>query len=65
MPGGPLSAAEITSRVIVLTGMDLKNAAARRLATKRVRHALAGQRVRGLVTVTPGVGHLVLWIVLR
>ena len=51
----PLSAGEITSRVMEMTGMDLGNAAGRRLATKRVRHALAGQRDKGLVTVTRGI----------
>ncbi len=63
--GEPLPVGEITSRVMVLTGMDLGNAAARRLATKRVRHALAGQRDRGLVTVTQGIGQLVAWRVAR
>ncbi len=59
--GEPLSAKEITSRVMILTGMDLGNAAARRLATKRVRHALAGQRDQGLVTVTSQPGARVAW----
>ncbi len=59
--GEPLSTEEVMSRVMVLTGMDPKNAAARRLATKRVRHALAGQRDQGLVTVTSQPGARVAW----
>lgn len=61
----PLSAREITKRVVTARGLDPDDTRLMRVAIRRVSTTLQKQRQRGRVESQPGPGQLKLWTVVK